>query len=105
MDKRLGDVENSCSYNSAENDDRKRELTCAKAEIKTLKDKCQTLENNSKSFQEKNVKLESKLVDLEARSMGDNLLFYGFTEGGEHENCEELVKQFCAEKLYLAWSS
>ena len=68
MDKRLDDVENSCSYNSAENDDRKRELTSAKAEIKTFKHKCQTLENNSKSFQEKNVKLESKLVDLEARS-------------------------------------
>ena len=38
MDKRLEDVETSCSYNSAENDDRKKELTSAKAEIKTLRD-------------------------------------------------------------------
>ena len=101
MDKRLGDVETSCSYNSAENDDRKKELTSAKAEIKTLKDKCRTLENNSKSFQDKNVKLESKVIDLEARSMRDNLLFYGVPEGGEHENCEDLVKQFCADRLYI----
>ena len=101
MDTRLGEVEKSCTFNSAENDDRKRELSSAKSEIKTLKDKCRTLEDNSKSIQEKNVKLESKLTDLEARSMRDNLLFYGIPEGGDNENCEEHVKRFCAKKLFI----
>ena len=31
--------------------------------------------------------------------MRDNLLFYGISEKGQHENCEELVKDVCYEHL------
>lgn len=47
------------------------------------------------------MKLESKVADLESRSMRDNLLFYGAPEGGESENCENIVKTICADKLKL----
>lgn len=33
--------------------------------------------------------------------MRDNLLFYGVPEGGDAENCENIVKQICAEKLEM----
>ena len=43
--------------------------------------------------------MDSKLIDLEARSMRDNLMFYGIPEGGDHENCEMLVKELCETTL------
>ena len=101
MDVRLNDVEKACTFTSAENDDRKKELCSAKSDIDKLKNQCKSLEQNTKSFQEKNQKLESKLTDLESRSMRENLLFYGLPEGGEHENCEQLVRQLCVEKLEI----
>ena len=33
--------------------------------------------------------------------MRENLLFYGIEEGGEHENCERLIKQVCVDKLQM----
>ena len=94
MDTRVNEVEDSCTFISKENDDRKKELEKAKSEIKTLKSNCKSLET-------KNSKLETKVVDLESRSMRDNLLFYGIAEGGEHENCERLIKQVCVEQLQM----
>ena len=94
MDTRVNEVEDSCTFISKENDDRKKELEKAKSEVKTLKSNCKSLET-------KNSKLETKVVDLESRSMRDNLLFYGIAEGGEHENCERLIKQVCVEQLQM----
>ena len=94
MDTTVNEVEQSCKFISAENDDRKKELQKAQSEIKTLKANCLSLED-------KNVKLETKVVDLESRSMRENLLFYGIEEGGEHENCERLIKQVCVDKLQM----
>lgn len=50
---------------------------------------------------EKSTKLETKLVDLESRSVRDNLLFFGVPEAGETENCEDLIRKVCVEKLQL----
>ena len=43
--------------------------------------------------------MDSNLFDLEALSMRDNLMFYGIPEGGDHENCEMLVKELCETTL------
>ena len=94
MDTTVSQVEESCKFISQENDDRKKELKKATSEIKTLKSSC-------KSLEDKNAKLETKVVDLESRSMRDNLLFYGIEEGGEHENCERLIKQVCIDHLQM----
>lgn len=94
METKVNQVEDSCTFISKENDDRKRELEKAKSEIKTLKSDCKSLET-------KNSKLETKVTDLESRSMRDNLLFYGIDEGGEHENCERLIKEVCINHLQM----
>lgn len=94
IDVRVDGMERSCTFMSDENDDRKKDLEIARGEIKTLKTNCKTLEDQ-------NTKLESKLTDLESRSMRENLLFYGIPEVGENENCEQLVKQLCTDKLNL----
>ena len=36
--------------------------------------------------------VSDKLTDLEARSMRDNLIFYGLPEINQDENCENIVK-------------
>ena len=33
--------------------------------------------------------------------MRDNLLFYGIAEGGDNEDCDYLVKQFCNKHLEM----
>ena len=45
--------------------------------------------------------MDRKLTDLEARSMRDNLMFYGLKEGGEAENCGEQVKELMASVLHV----
>ena len=53
--------------------------------------------NNLKS---QNIELESKTNDLEARSMRENVLFFGFKES-ENEDCSTIIKQFIYEKLEI----
>lgn len=101
IETRVDNVEKSCQFMSSENEDRKRDLAKAKTDIANLKGKCDNMEKNTRSFIENSAKLESKVADLESRSMRDNLLFYGAPEGGESENCENIVKTICADKLKL----
>ena len=48
-----------------------------------------------------NEKLDAKLIDLETRSMRENLICNGIPEGGEHENCGQLVKEMCSSHLQM----
>ena len=52
-------------------------------------------------MKKENEKLDAKLIDLEARSMPENLMFYGIPEGGEHENCGQFVKEMCSNHLQI----
>ena len=88
----MTEVEKSCSSISHENDDRKKELEKAKSEVYRLRSECINMQSDTNTLTEKNASLESKVIDLESRSMRDNLLFYGISEKGQHENCEGLVK-------------
>ena len=101
MDERLTDVEKCCSFISDETDKGKSDLNAAKNEISTLKKKCENLEQKSKVIEDLNKELDDKIVDLEARSMRENLVFHGIKEEGTNENCEELVKKLCQEKLEM----
>lgn len=101
METKVNTVERSCEFMSSENDDRKAELNRAKSDLATLKGKCDNLESDAKAYMDKSAKLETKLTDLESRSMRDNLLFYGVPEQGATENCENIIKIICAEKLEL----
>ena len=101
IDKSVNEVEGACSFISRENDDRKKELQTAKSEISKLKEKCECMEKNTSDYAQQNAKLESKVSELESRSMRDNLMFYGITEM-QNEECEQLIKQFCREKLEVS---
>ena len=101
IEPRVTEVEKSCSFISDENDNRKKELDRAKSEIVKLKYDCTNMKTDADMLRQKNAALESKVTDLESRSMRDNLLFYGIPERGQHENCEELIKQVCVETLEL----
>lgn len=101
IEPKVFDVEKSCSFISGENDDRKRELEKARAEINRLKSDNQTMKNDIESLKVKNAALETKVTDQQSRLMRDNLLFYGVTERGRHEDCEEIVKEICVNTLEL----
>ena len=100
IDKSVDDVEGACSFISKENDDRKKVLQ-KKSEISKLKEKCEYMEKNTSDYGQQSAKLESKVSELENRSMRDNLIFYGITEM-QNEDCEQLIKQFCREKLEVS---
>ena len=101
IEPRVTEVEKSCSFISRENDDRKKELDRARTEVSKLRIDCISMQSDANSLRAKNAGLELKVTDLESRSMRDNLLFYGITEKGQHENCEGLVKDVCIETLGL----
>jgi len=44
--------------------------------------------------------LENKQNELEARSMRENLFFFGFTES-DREDCSEKLKQFIRDQLQI----
>ena len=100
METRLNDVEEACNFISGQNDSNTNGLSKAKSDIENLTKMCKTVENKAKSLQDEKIALESKVLDLECRSMRENLLFYGIAEK-TGENCENLVKEFCADRLLI----
>ena len=54
-------------------------------------------------LKEKSAELDKKLVDLdlEARSVRENLMFYGITEEGDKDNCEAKVKPVLKDVLHV----
>lgn len=101
LDTRVSENEKSCQFISNVNETNKTDLKKAKDDLSKLQKSCQGLEQDAKYLKDKNEVFGSKLTDLESRSMRDNLLFYGIQEGGNAENCDELVKGFCADILKI----
>ena len=99
LETRLTANEQSCQFISDANEQNKNELKQAKENILNLQTKCTGLQKDTKTLKKEHENFDSKLVDLEARSMRDNLMFYGIPEGGKHEDCEKLVKGLCEKTL------
>ena len=58
------------------------------------------------SLKRENASLTSEITDLQARSMRDNLLFFGLDEAGtpderRAENCAEKILSFCSDMLNI----
>ena len=55
------------------------------------------------SYQQEIEQSKDELLDIKARSMRENLMFYGIPEStaGQTENCEQLVKELIRLKLQL----
>ena len=100
MESKLVNCEKSCSFLSKEYDTQKKDLSAAKTNISTLQKRCTELESKCQDYENKSSKMHSKLLDLESRNMRENLVFHGIPENVS-ENCEEIVKQFCHEKLAM----
>ena len=101
LETRVTETEKSSNFIEKEYETNKKELKTAKSDIQTLKKSCDSFEKTSKSLSVKNDELSKKLIDLEARSMRENLMFYGIPEEGEKENCEAKVKQVMTNILHM----
>lgn len=101
LDTRVAENEKSCQFMSSVSESNKTDLKKAKDDLTKLQKRCQGLEQDAKCLKDKNETLGIKVTDLESRSMRENLLFYGIQERGNDENCEQLVKEFCADALKL----
>ena len=84
MDTKLTTNEQACDFVAKEYERNKTEMKTAKDNLKDVQKTCNQLERDSKTMKE-------KMVDLESRSMRENLMFHGIPEGGDGENCDELV--------------
>ena len=101
LDTRLRENEKSCDFISKEHESQKNELKAATKSLGVLQKHCADLEKNTASMKQSHDTLNAKLSDLEARSMRENLLFYGIPEGGDSEDCDRLVKNLCADTLEM----
>ena len=86
LDTRLTQNETSCEFISSINDENTKELKSTKEDLSKLQKSCKGLQTDVKTLRQKHEEIDSKLIDLEARSMRDNLMFYGIREGGFPEN-------------------
>ena len=101
LDMRVTETETSCSFVSNMSETNKKELKTTKVLLSQLQKSCKDLEKESSDLKKKNATLDAKIIDLESRSMRENLMFYGIKEGGDSENCEELVKNVCIDNLEM----
>ena len=101
LELRLSENEKSCQFISNANEQIKKDIKSNKDELKGMKKRCDDAEKVTNTLKVSNSKLESKVIDLESRSMRENLMFYGIAEGGDDENCEDLVKRVCRENLQV----
>jgi hypothetical protein len=86
-------VERSCQFIGDENDERKTEYVTIKQQMHELNEMYKEAESSIKTHQQEANKFKD-ILDLKARSMRENLLFYGIPESihGINENCSELIK-------------
>ena len=73
----------------------------AKEDISNIQNSCKGLQNDTKTLNQNHENNDLKLIYLEARLMRDNLMLYGIPEGGDHEDCEMLVKELCETTLKM----
>jgi len=101
IDTRVTDTEQFCEFLAKENESVKVEVKEARKEFKQFKTSCSKIEEQSRQFLKQKRDLEDQISNLEMQSLQNNLLFYGIPEGGNLENTDRLVKDFCKESLKL----
>ncbi|XP_052778493.1 uncharacterized protein LOC128215930 [Mya arenaria] len=103
VERKVNDIEKACSFVSEENDSRKTEVNSIQKQVKQIDKFCKNADSAIHSFQQEAERAKEELLDMKARSMRDNLLFYGVSECApeNNENCEELIKDLIKLKLQL----
>lgn len=100
IDKRVTEVERSCSFVGAQFETNSSEIGRAREEIFIIEKSCKDFEKQFKKIDSEMQSLNNRMTDSESRSMRNNLIFYGITEKAS-EDCEKLVKDFINEKLEI----
>ena len=100
IEARVASVEQSASFMNDQYESTKQKLQSTDSDIKKIDKQCKEMESAINELKSQNDELENKQNELEARSMRENLLFFGFTES-DQEDCSEKIKQFIREKLQI----
>jgi uncharacterized protein (DUF2267 family)/prefoldin subunit 5 len=98
IDKRVGEVEKSCTYMSKEFDTTMKKLNETRADIDKMKHSTENFEAEVTKLNKEIKTVTERLNDSEFRSMRNNLIFYGIQERPD-ENCENIVKQLINDKI------
>jgi uncharacterized coiled-coil protein SlyX len=109
LESKVNEFEKSISFIDTSVDESKTDLTKAKDDLKKMKKLCDDMQTTVSDYQKREETHVEKILDLEARSMRDNLIFYGLEEPqkpkqGEKpkpDNCEELVKALISNTLEI----
>lgn len=109
LEAKCNDIEKSVSFITDEYDSQKNEIKKSKKDLEKLNNLCTSMDRNIQEYQKREEKMQDKLLDLEARSMRENLIFYGLEEPHKRkqnepplpDNCEKLVKELINDTLEI----
>lgn len=107
LENKIQEIEQSASFMNTAYEEQKGELKETKSEMQKLQKLCNEMEKSITTCNQREEDATDKLLDLEARSMRENLIFYGLPETTSAdsqpttENCEKLVKELITSKLQL----
>ena len=103
ISKRMIDVEKSSETISMLFDDAKSANSDMQKEVAALKNANKTLKSNVVQYDEQCQKLSSEIQELKARSMQQNLLFFGLAEApvGDPDMTEDKLRDFLKSELSL----
>ena len=104
--RKLNDIEASRAHDSQTCDEIQNKQVTIDKQLRDERLRASKLEKDLERVQHSNSVLSDDIVDLQARSMRDNLLFFGFDEATtfdarRDENCVDSVLDFCENVLNL----
>ena len=67
-------------------------------EVMSVKSEVNVVKDEMCVWKKRVEKIEDSLIDQRARSMRNNLMFYGVAEGGKTEDCKKIVKDMIVDK-------
>ncbi|KAH3829634.1 hypothetical protein DPMN_102861 [Dreissena polymorpha] len=100
IEARTKEIESSSQFMNNELEDTRQKIKSTDTEIKNINKHHKELEEKIQNIKLQADENEQKTNDLEARSMRENVLFYGCPEV-LNENCEGTVKSIISEKLRI----
>ena len=107
LESKVSEIEDSVQYMDNSVTEHTKAIEENKTEMRRLMKENTNIQDNLKRCENINESLNEKLSDLEARSMRENLIFYGIPESPppvqgqpiQIENCERLVKDLIKDYL------
>jgi chaperonin cofactor prefoldin len=104
--RKLIDIEASRNFDAQLCDEIQKKQSELDRTLRQERSQQESMKRDYETLKSENSRLSSELVDLQARSMRDNLLFFGFeeestAEARKAENCREQVLNLCEINLEI----